>query len=472
MRSQAPYDGLEVVLPEGYRAYEHEQTGLTPSTHQLESSLPEAAPLEYMNHNIQTVAPGPNLSEKGVTAVSIPKQESKNKCGLPLRLFYTILGVVVVLVVGGIAGGVAGGLLSKSRDNHGPNGASDEGNVPANEGNSTNATSSHILPTSHLSATNWTDPNGYSHRFVFFQDGIGAIVARRWDAQNQSWSTDNLTEIFETSRAPVNPLSPSTPLASVSISFNEINNTKNQILLWYIAPDNTIGSVEVQDLVGAPAEWSLNTLDIEVYAGSQLAAAWNRCWESCAGYWTLAYQRPKDAGIHVLNESDTSHASLAVESDRVVVGTSLALTPEVQTDGASVARLTLMSESLLTSDSGKAQKSTYETEWYHDGTLLSGAIIPAPYPTLQFSITLLDNFKTVVFLALLPNGTVTGSYFRSHFVSIPAVEFRGGPSDLNFTAIATSEEALFYGISNDGIHQYSVDHTDPSVFEYIDTIFP
>lgn len=91
---------------------------------------------------------------------------------------------------------------------------------------------------------------------------------------------------------------------------------------------------------------------------------------------------------------------------------------------------------------------------------------------LQFAITLLDNFRTVVFLALLPNGTVAGSYYRRHFVSIPAVEFRGGPSDLNFTAIATSEEAIFYGISNDEIHQYSVDHTNPSVFEYVEMIYP
>lgn len=84
----------------------------------------------------------------------------------------------------------------------------------------------------------------------------------------------------------------------------------------------------------------------------------------------------------------------------------------------------------------------------------------------------MDNFRVVVFLALLPNGTVTGSYFRVDFVMISSVEFRGGPSNLNFTAIATSEEAMFYGISQDEIHQYSINDTDPSVFDYVEKVFP
>ncbi|KAI0435276.1 hypothetical protein F5Y09DRAFT_293539 [Xylaria sp. FL1042] len=241
-----------------------------------------------------------------------------------------------------------------------------------------------------------------------------------------------------------------------------------------MAPDNTIASVEVQDLVGAPGEWIVNTLNgvtLETYPGSQLAAAWNRCWGFCAGYWALAYQRPGDAGINVANGSNFQ-ASLAINSNSVTSNSSLALTPEVQIDGASVTRLTMMSESLSSPTSGKAFKSTYETDWSQDGVLLSGNTLPAPSPTLQFAITLLDNFRTIVFLALLPNGTVTGSYYRHQFIPIPSVNFRGGPSNLNFTAIAASEEGVFYGISQDEISQYRVNDTDPSVFEFIDRVYP
>ncbi|KAI1421974.1 hypothetical protein F5Y12DRAFT_660583 [Xylaria sp. FL1777] len=453
-----PYSGLEVVSPG--------------------SALPEAVPMEYKNYNIQTISSETGLPKTNLPKTDLPtppshRQDARKIYGLPVRSFYVILATGIILVIGAIAGGIAGGLASSMRHDHNAEpDPSSNGDPLTDGGNLTDATNSYILPTSKLSASNWTDPNGYTHRFVFFQDISSAIVARRWDAQNRTWNTNNLTDIFRMSRYPINPLGPSTPLASASLNFN---GTQNQINLWYMAPDNTIASVEVGDLVDGPEDWIVNTLNdaiLETYPGSQLAAAWNRCWGSCAGYWALAYQRPGDAGINVANGSDFSKASLAINSNSVVVGSSLALTPEVQPNSASVSRLTMMSESLLTSDSGKAYKSTYKTSWSQDGVLLSGATLPAPSPRLQFAITLLDNFRTIVFLALLPNGTVTGSYYRQHFVAIPSVDFRGGPSNPNFTAIATSEEAIFYGISQDEINQYSVNDTDPSVFEFVERVFP
>ncbi|KAJ8107240.1 hypothetical protein ONZ43_g6797 [Nemania bipapillata] len=142
----------------------------------------------------------------------------------------------------------------------------------------------------------------------------------------------------------------------------------------------------------------------------------------------------------------------------------------------SVARLTMLSESLTTATSGLGQKTTYaeESTWYSDGQLLGSRSLPAPSPNLQFAITRLDNFAAIVFLALLPNGTVTGEYYlksQSKFVEILSVEFRNGPS-ANFSAIATSEEAIFYGISGDEILQYSVDSEDPSVFNFMEVVYP
>lgn len=354
------YSSLEVASPQRHPVSQHDQTHPEPRQNRLESALPEAVPFEYKNYNIQAVETGGRLSRTGPPTPATNGQYTRRRCGLPLRLFYTILAILGVLVIGAIAGGVAGGIISSRRQNN-----STEPDTADDGGNLTNPTSSRILSTSKLSATNWTDPNGYTHRFVFFQDASNAIIARSWDAQNSTWSTTNLTDILRTSRAPVNPLEPSTPLASASVSFN---NTQNKLYLWYLAPDNTIAGVEVQDLVDGSEVWTVNALSgatIKANPGSQLAAAWNRCWGPCAGNWALAYQRPGDAAINVANGSDPSHASLAIESDRVVLGSSLALTPEVQLDGASVSRLTMISESLSTSHSGKAQKSTYTTSWEH-----------------------------------------------------------------------------------------------------------
>ncbi|KAI1116723.1 hypothetical protein F5Y14DRAFT_406368 [Nemania sp. NC0429] len=473
------YSTLEVSSAQRHPANEHAQTYYPePRQSRLDSAVPEVVPLEYKNDNIHAAGTEGELPRAGPSTSATNGQDTQRRCGLTLRSFYTILAILVVLAIGAIAGGVAGGIISSRRQNNSnstePGMGDDGGNLKnlTNPTNPTNPTTSRILSTSKLSATNWTDPRGNTHRFVFFQDASNAIIVRRWDAQNGTWGTNNLTDILRTSRAPINPLGPSTPLASASVSFN---NTKNRVYLWYLAQDNTIASVEVQDLVDGPEDWRVNALSgafIRTHPGSQLAAAWNRCWGPCAGNWVVAYQRPEDAAIQVANGSDLSHGSLAIDSDRVAVGSSLAITPEVQIDDTSVSRLTMISESLSTSDSGKAQKSTYITSWERDAGLLHNTTLPAPSPRLQFAITLLDNLRTIVFLALLPNGTVTGEYFRVTFVTIPSVEFRGGPSNLNFTAIATSEEAMFYGISQDEIHQYSVNDEDPSVFDYVEKVFP
>ncbi|KAI0813779.1 hypothetical protein GGR55DRAFT_635810 [Xylaria sp. FL0064] len=400
-----PYSGLEVASPQRYPLDDHHRNYQEPLGNRPDSDFPEAVPLEYKNYNIQSVGKANELP-KSNSSIPLSNGQGSRRCGLPLRLFYTILAIVAVVLVGAIAGGVAGG-VSASRRPHHTTGAdsSSDGSSLTNGGNQTGVTNSYILPASKLSATNWTDPSGDSHRFVFFQDISSAIVVRRWDPQNLTWYTNNLTDIFRTSRAPINPLSPSTPLASASLNFN---NTRNQVNFWYLAPDNTIASVQVQDLVAAPGEWIVNTLNgvtLETYPGSQLAAAWNRCWGPCVGYWAVAYQRPGDAGINVANGSNF-HASLAVDSNSVVLGSSLALTPEVQLDGASVARLTMMSESLSSPTSGKAFKSTYETSW-SQGEYNVTPFIPCPLDSDCFLLRL-----RVVFVRQLVNQAQTASFYQ------------------------------------------------------------
>ncbi|GAW17978.1 hypothetical protein ANO14919_074470 [Xylariales sp. No.14919] len=465
-----PYSELEVVPLEDRRA------SIAAPQRQPEKVFAQTVPLEYRNHNIEAVEKDNEPSRINTTIPPGAQQSVRKICGLPLRVFYATLAIILVLVIGAIIGGVVGSLYSRS--SHALSDTGDRGSPPTtgddsttDGDNSTSALTSRILPASQLSAANWTDPQGFMHRFVFFQDNSSAIITRRWDPYNRTWSTNNLTDILRTSRAPINPVGPFTPLASAACNFN---SEVNRVRLWYIAPDHTIASVGVQDLVHEPEEWEINTLSgamLEVYPGSRLASAWNRCRGSCVGYWALAYQRKSDAGINVANASNYKHPTLAIEPARVAQGSSLALMPEIQADGASVSRLTMMSESLSAPNAGLAQKTTYKTSWYLDGSLLGHADLPAPSPTLQFAITLLDNFRTVVFLALLPNGTVTGQYYRETFVDIPSVHFRGGPSGVNFTAVATSEEAMFYGISQGQILQYRIDDTDPSVFDFVGSVY-
>lgn len=90
---------------------------------------------------------------------------------------------------------------------------------------------------------------------------------------------------------------------------------------------------------------------------------------------------------------------------------------------------------------------------------------------MQFAITLMNNFTETMFLSLLPDGTVKAKWWGGHFTDIPSINFRGGPL-VNFTAIAASEDAMFYGISNDEVLQYQPDDTDLFSFVYVGKVYP
>ncbi|KAI0206118.1 hypothetical protein F4808DRAFT_447956 [Astrocystis sublimbata] len=361
----------------------------------------EAVLNDHSNALPQAIEPS---SFPGKEAANLTSGKEQNRrCGLRPRIFYAVLLSAIVLIVGVIAGGVAGGLRSSRAHSGGRT------SVPDNTtgGNVTSSPNVYILAESRLSASNWTDPSGTNHRFIFFQDTSNAIIARRWDSYKRVWATNNLTDIMRSAGTPINPLSQSTPLASLAVA-----NPDD----W--AYDN---DVKASGLAASP--------------GSQLAAAWNRCGidDQCSGYSAVAYQRSIDGAISVsgINVSDSS-GLLAVDTR------------------------------------GVAQNST--------GGLLHKVVLPAPSSQLQFAISTTDSFYSPVFLGLLPNGTVTCEYYKGsqkNFISVPVVQFRGGPSAVNFSAIAASEEGLFYGISNDGILEYSIEATARTAnFYFVQTVYP
>ncbi|KAI0110773.1 hypothetical protein GGR51DRAFT_75953 [Nemania sp. FL0031] len=474
------YSSLEVVAPaEGLYLREDSRPHPETLSSKPEGTFPEATPVEYHKISGIQAVPGHWESPPGQPLPSNSADNLRRKCGLPIRTFYIILVVVAVVAIGAIAGGIAGG-LSSSKSHHSPTATPTATDIPTDDGNSTSPPPNqpvalNILEASRLSSTNWTDQNGFFHRFVFFQDPSNAIIARRWDSQNNTWSTNNLTDIFRQTRTPLNPLAPYTPLASAACYFS---NKTNEVHLYYLAPDNTITGVAVYDLIVSPEQWQYDTLGdstLVAASGSQLAAAWTRCWaDDCPGHWALAYQRIPDYGINVANSSNFGSAPRAIESGRVAQNSSLAMIPEIQIGGTSVTRLTLLSESLSSPSSGQPQKTTYKTSWSADGQLFDGAAFPVPSPALQFAMSRLDDFAAIVFLALLPNGTVRGEYFPrgGTFIEIPSVDFRGNPSPVNFSAIAASEDATFYGISADEILQYSINATDPSIFNFVERVYP
>lgn len=58
----------------------------------------------------------------------------------------------------------------------------------------------------------------------------------------------------------------------------------------------------------------------------------------------------------------------------------------------------------------------------------------------------------------------------SKYNPISNTTFASGPS-VNFSTIATTVDAMFYGVSGDQILEYSITQSDPSTFKYSGVVF-
>jgi hypothetical protein len=89
----------------------------------------------------------------------------------------------------------------------------------------------------------------------------------------------------------------------------------------------------------------------------------------------------------------------------------------------------------------------------------------------QFAVTQLNVWQDTLYLALLPNGTITGRVIGDHNTTISSINLSGGPA-ANFTTIATTADGMLYGIYNDTVLEYSFDGADPSVLTYEGIVYP
>ncbi|KAI1142967.1 hypothetical protein F5Y05DRAFT_408423 [Hypoxylon sp. FL0543] len=376
-------------------------------------------------------------------------------CGLSPRIFYLILTGVILVILGAIAGGVAGGLASKKSES---NPAADL-DTPRNV---------NILDTSKLAASNWTDPQGVTHRSVFFQDPYNAIIARQWDSQNKTWTTRNVSQFMQSSTSgPINPI-PGTSLASASADSQA--GSMYQVRLWFselTGSNHTISWVNSNNPIGNPDFWVYNASGLPTWNDTQLAVAWQRCpKDNCPGFWTLAYQG-REGYIRVANSSNWSNNTQpVVRTNAVSAGASLALVPTL--NGAYVDGMMLATQRRP----GSIGRSTFLGDWNwkeDDGTILDNV---DPTLTRQFAAAAMNNWNEALFIALSTDGSVRGARWDGKaYDTIPKISFAQGQST-NFSAIAMTTDAMFYGISDDQIWEYSVDTSDPSTFTLAGKVYP
>ncbi|KAI1329400.1 hypothetical protein F5Y16DRAFT_409121 [Xylariaceae sp. FL0255] len=434
------YSDLEVVPYEQSHEQPHPERPFEP---------PELVPFELIKQE-QLARGGEAVADVPLPSQDLGEGEIKRRWCLPIKFSYALVLMSVLLILGAVGGGVAGGIVSRKSTN-----------IPHMTVNQTLSPNVNVLAASQLTACNWTDPNNFTHRFVFFQDPYNAIIARRWNSQNRTWATDNLTALVVASSgsSQLVPLDPSTPLASKADSY--------QVHLFFLSSQNILSGYYVTNLSTLRHEWqpaAITTYGNVAAPGSQLASAWARC---CPLF-----------RLSCINQSNLARSTLVAESGSVAQNSSLAMFPQVDlnvpTNG--LTRLSLMTEGLATSSLGTVDQTLYITDhWQSWDKPLGSLSLPLPSPRLQFAISALDNFNSPIFLALLPNGAVTSWIWRvstQNYSGSGNVKFAGGPSGLNFSAITATEEAMFYGISNDRVLEYSINSTDPSTFDFVEVVYP
>ncbi|KAI1772869.1 hypothetical protein F4818DRAFT_443750 [Hypoxylon cercidicola] len=427
----------------------------------IESDQPGVSGLQVVYHGSEPLQGNPPAI-RGEAA-----SRTSRVCGLPKLLFHLLLASGLLVIIGAIAGGVAGSLASRHDTNASqPGSNTNESNRTSPRPNTSKPNAGNpnvnILSISKLASTNRTDSNGCAHRAVFFQDTYNAIIARNWDGENQTWTTNNMTG----SITPLNPTA-GTQLASASgrwVGTSEVH-------LFFLVPDHHISSVYLPKPDEAPRGWRFDTLGVAALTlpGSQLAAMWQPCLEpGCrAGRWLVAYQNP--VGVCVANASDPDSPAVVVRHTSVADNTSLALA--------------LLTERLSSGSVGTMQKSAYGAGQWKDGE--SYPFSPPSVSCLSegerrwpdrrptgAAVVVLDHLAQTMPLALLANGTVRATWWNGSSVPVPSVRFGGGPAGaaVDFTAIAASEDAMVYGIAGDLVLEYAPDGADPPGFRYVSTV--
>ncbi|KAI8965821.1 hypothetical protein F5Y11DRAFT_311514 [Daldinia sp. FL1419] len=401
-------------------------------------------------------------TEAGVAQGQNEGSAQRRICGLIPRTFYIVLTIAILIIIGAIVGGVAGGITAR-------NNSSGLTLPPDSEPEPGTKEGANILSTSKLAASNWTDAQGNTHRHVFFQDPYNAIISRQWDSDNRTWTTKNISQLMSSSTTgPIHPI-PGTSLACASAD-NKWGSLY-EVHVWFSEestdPDPTISWLNSNNPIGNPDFWTYSSSVLRTWNNTQLAVAWQRCpRDNCVGEWILAYQG-REGFIRVANASNwDNNTEPVIRANAVSASASLALLPSLS--GTYVHGMTLAAQRRPSS----MGKTTFTGDWnwkQDDGTILDDV---DPLSTRQFAATAMNNWNEAVFLALSTDGSVKGSRWDGKsYNAIPEINFVNGKST-NFSAIAMTTDATFYGISDDQIWEYTIDTSDPSTFTLAGKVYP
>ncbi|KAK2035554.1 hypothetical protein LX32DRAFT_2243 [Colletotrichum zoysiae] len=176
------------------------------------------------------------------TDEKIRKQPSGTICGVRKKIFWIVLAVTLIVIIGAAVGGGVGAAMSAQNSSQQPSsssgGPSDSGSGSGNgsgggdsNGGSNNTTASDmdILPSTNLGALNFTDAYGHVNHLVFYQLRSNNLMMSSWNSSTKVWSSGVANKDSH--------IKPGTPISN-SLFWH--SNTTRDIRIYYLNDDNQV----------------------------------------------------------------------------------------------------------------------------------------------------------------------------------------------------------------------------------------
>ncbi|KAF7525332.1 hypothetical protein G7054_g11127 [Neopestalotiopsis clavispora] len=375
--------------------------------------------------------------------------------GFPRRRFFIILAGVCLAILG-IVAGVVGGVLSHRHQ------SSDDppSETPTTASNSSSSAQAiNVMDISSLAAANWTDAQGITHRSVFFQDPL-----------NQTWATDNLTDIISRRSTSLTP-APGTPLSVAALDRPNQYDMPESMHLYYGSPDNQVMDVVTADPLGDPSNWyngpHVTKAKVGFLPGSRMAAIWRRSANGSNGDFGFTYQG--NDGIRVLNSTDWYNGQLALSGGQVLGNATLTFLPQYYMDN--FAGLSLISQTFKSgAPAGVISVTSYNKTWSLKNDLGGSA------EEQKVIATKWGSWSRNLCYVLGKDGAMKGAWWdgmeNATVHKLPSITLEGGPATTNFSAVAFTLDATFFGITGDEIHEYSVDSSNAALLHHTGRVYP
>lgn len=445
----------------------------------LSPSLADPVPayphsLRFRSSNLSTV---PLTADRSVPSspyydqMQIQDEESREVkvCGMGSRVFMCVAISLLVFVLVLLATVLGVTLTMKSQR--------------SNSGSHASTDTLTILNTTQLAAVNWTDTTGVARSALFYQESDSSILVSLRDSVSNEWYYSNVTQaVLNTTGADILDIRPGSPLAAVTNSY--------QVSLYYLTNDNFVSEIWASDIVGEV--WYAGELGTrlapQAMEGSKISAYWQIC-ENCTNSLFLTYQEPA-GGIQLCNlTNNTWSFSGTIGTELSANGTGLAIRPFTDNDGTgkygtidnalrvyhfgtSGQLLEIMHgpETNFTWVDGHSGRSPplKQTQLSRKLTCISDtasssvAAMVNPSPGLA-SVSYGDHGWTNMIVAYLASdGTLASSFWNESAWTSGTPKLGGGPAgSTNFTAIATAQNRMIYGLSGGGIYEFRFDDSDP-----------